>query len=142
MNKELVKLFYIMYHISLDFKLPQPPVEFCDDINKLSNLINNNKQYKIMLACPVRLVSELYDVIKGRYVYEAIVIGDHVDPEKTNGKLKVLKTNDDLAFDILHTTIKYANDEECLQRKLGNHGLVDALRQYECHLLDQIKDFA
>jgi hypothetical protein len=140
MNTSEVTFRFIFYDIFSESPIIGIPFIYSCNIDQLSNLIQCNKQYRIILVCKAEHTEELHDIIIERNIYEIFIFGDCIESNIKDKNITMINTNEqDLRFHVLCAAVRYTHDEEIKQRKLENYGLANTFTMDTLKLLDQIK---
>lgn len=130
----------IFYHLFSESPLDGSLFLYAFDIDQFLKLIQHNKQYQIILVCKVEHVAELYNILIEHYITEIFILGDCTELNIQDKKVTTINTNEqDLKFQILCTAMRYAHEEQTIQRQMGNHGIANLFATDILKLLDQLE---
>jgi len=140
MHVEAVKIKLISFRILPEFYRTGIPSEYCVNNDQVTNVIQHNKQYRIILVCRVEDIQQLYETIISRFIHKVYVFGNCTKLNIEKNEVTVVNTNErDLMLDIIRSVINYIHDEEIQQRKLENHRIADERAMDILQLLDQLE---
>ncbi len=92
------------------------------------------------MVCKVEHVAELYNILIEHYITEIFILGDCTELSIQDKKVTTINTNEqDLKFQILCTAMRYAHEEQTIQRQMGNHGIANLFATDILKLLDQLE---
>jgi hypothetical protein len=143
MRKKDIRVLFIFYRLLSRRRTIGIPSKHCSRIDRLINLVEKNKGYKIILVCKTKHLQKLYNIATGRYIHKIYIFGQNTDVKITNKDITIINTNqNDLLFHLLCATIRYAHREELIERKSENHGLANALTTDILKLLDRLENLS
>ncbi len=141
MLKQDIRILIICFRILRRLHRTGIPAEYCFDTDRLTNIIENNQQYRIILVCKAKHTRKLKDIMMKRCIHEIYILGHCPELKIPQKVIKIVNTNEkNLKFRILCATLSYTHDEEIIQRKLGNYGLANALAMDMIKLIAQIQN--
>jgi hypothetical protein len=141
MREQDIRLIFICYRILPRLRTTGIPAKYCFHIAKLKELIEKNKQHRIILVCKSKHARKLKDIMIERYIHEIFILGHCSELNIIHKEITIINTNEqDLIFHILCAAIRYTHREELTHRQLENNGLADALAMDVIKLVNQIEN--
>jgi hypothetical protein len=131
---------FIFYRIFSESPIIGMPFLYSLDIDQLRNLIQCNKQHRIILVCKADYIEELYNTIIECNIHEIFTLGDCTELSMKDKEITMINTNEqDLMFHVLCEAIRYTHREEIIHRQQENHGLANVFAMDILKLLEQAK---
>lgn len=140
MNMNGTTFRFIFYDILTESPINGIPFLYSRHIDQLKNLIQYNKQYRIILICKAEHIQELYNIMVEHYIHEVFILGDCKEFNIKDKNITMINTNEqDLKFHVLCTAVRYTHNDEIIQRKQENFGVANVLKMDVLELLEQIE---
>ena len=140
MKLDDVKVICISFRILPDLFTTSIPSICCQKEEDISNAIEKNKQYRIILICPAECIQQLYSSITSTDVRQVFIFGYYTQPKVGDQFVKVVNGKErPLRLAVVKAVTNLIHEEEVQLRKSGQHQKANQLAEENLRLIDLIE---